>query len=351
MLKAPHPIGSEECPERLEDYVATLELVRDLLTRALPSACTAALILVDALSDGVMFRLATEEFANDRYLASIMPPKYSPREQRQTEYSFDQKLVLMVRLGVLEADQASTLAIAHYYRNGAYHRAQIGQRIAGVLCRASLQPLLALLRRLFAGRGFGGSYPWLARLGLPTTYLDTDQVIAAAERLLPLPDSSDLEVLRKSLMDDLESRRVAIKELRTNELFEPSEQKLDEILREEEWADACDEMEASKKLREQRYQIVAGAPPSREEYLKSERQFLADATAHKKSFVPTLTALGLTKTLEGTARLQTTDTIPGILDVYHTLDLELRPYERILMNAANRLDHAIQSEIDRRRGK
>lgn len=352
MLKAPHPLNAEEDPDRLRDYVENIELAHELLGRNKRASTISALIILDALVDGVTHRICTEAFHREDFTLQFQPPRFDGVERNQADRYFDGKLRVLLSESVVTEDEASLLRIAHSYRNQVHHRAVQKAAIARVLADALLRLSVSLLQRLFGNvEQYGGTYEWLARLDLPIDRFSTTTILDRVREMLCPPKETSWENLWSYLLDDLRGRVAALDALIIDELHAPDNERLGEILQEEEWADQFDEIEHSRELRELRYRIVEGNAPTRDECLAAETRLFEAATKSRDAFVPTLTVHGLESLRQRIAAPKKPKSEAHMLDRYQGFDRELARYELILQKAAWRLDHLISIETDIRRGK
>ncbi len=102
--------------------VQHLESCRDLILEGGEARYRASLILLDHVSEVILYRIIIEEYEQDDMLRKVIPEKYPPKLRNQIKHSFPSKLEVVTKTHKLPVIVSKTLTILHNYRNATYHR-------------------------------------------------------------------------------------------------------------------------------------------------------------------------------------------------------------------------------------
>jgi len=101
--------------------VQHLESCRELILEAGEARCRAALILLDHVSEVILYRIINQEYERDDMFRKVIPEKYPPKLRRQIRHSFRSKLEVVTKTHKLPVIVSNALIILHNYRNATYH--------------------------------------------------------------------------------------------------------------------------------------------------------------------------------------------------------------------------------------
>ena len=102
--------------------VQHFESCRDLILEGGEARCRAALILLDHVSEVILYRIINQEYERDDTFRKVVPEKYPPKLRGQIKRSFTSKLEVVTKTHTLTVIVSKTLTILHDYRNATYHR-------------------------------------------------------------------------------------------------------------------------------------------------------------------------------------------------------------------------------------
>lgn len=355
MIRAPQPLYDTETLERFCEYVETLEIAHASLRRGGNVRLRITLISLHSLAEVLLYGLAHDMFVSDDWTLWFMPPKYTSVQKDDARSDFRRRVALLEREKVLSKDDGVVLRVSHTRRNPAYHRWAYRPEIARLLSTLLIPVCLGLLRRLFGARGVGGGkesrYRWLRKYGVTSRYVEFKSVIASvAVRLMP-SGVIDWRQARSVLSAELTGRILELRQRIARDLFGPATQALDEILRQEEFADGFDSLSASDELRAVHYRISRHEPVDRQEYLQTEELYNTRTKTALADFTPTMRSHELDSLERRISKFAGLQPKSSVLLRYSDLDESLSLYEAIIDNAANRLDHEISRQVDLMRGK
>jgi len=335
------------------EWVESLEMIVDCLAIGTSARTRQALISLDNLAEVLMFEMCESLFEHDEFVARFMPPQFSSKQKAAIRWGFHEKLELLESEGRLTRDEALALRILHGYRTPAFHRHLHNPRSGWVVSFVALPAVIRLLSGVFRGVSLGGftePIDWLAKYGLQSGYVDFEQAAREIGKwLLPRIERGQTELVR-TLTLDIETRISDLERLALEELFSDDPVVLDEFLRHEEFWIRFDDAKASASHREVLYAITTKAREvTKEEFRRSEADYRARVTDAANAFQGSLSMEGLRNLGPKAATLG--PEVLAALESYVALDEQVAQYEKAVEMAAERLDRAVQAEVDRRRGK
>ncbi|PWT86869.1 MAG: hypothetical protein C5B58_00710 [Acidobacteria bacterium] len=344
---------SREELSRFGEWVESLEMTVDCLAIGTSARTRQALISLDNLAEVLMFEMCESLFKRDEFFARFMPPQFSSKQKAAIRWGFHEKLELLESEGRVTREEAIALRILHRYRTPAFHRHLHNPRSGWVVTFVALPAVVRLLSGVFLGMSMGGfSEPieWLAKYGLPSDYVNFEQAAReVGNGLLPRIERDQAELIQ-TLTHDIATRVSDLERLALEELFSEDPVVLDEFLRREEFWIGFDDAKASAPHREVLYAITTKAREvTKEEFQRSEADYRARVADAANAFRGSLSMEGL-RHLGSRAATLGPDVLAA-LESYVALDEQVAQYEKTLEMAAERLDQAVQAEIDRRRGK
>lgn len=348
-------MGDIRTPEKFREYVETLEIARKLVAGDASAPLRIALIVLDNTAEVLMYHMCNDLFASDEFGAKVMPPRFPKQAKAHVRRYFAEKVRLLSSEGGMDGSDAAVLDVAHSYRNRAVHQDTHNPRGSRVITCLLFGVVGRLLAKATGGTIVGGlrhgEIDWIARYGLPTSHLQFDAAAAVIGEALGKGLSVDVDETRDALRLDLEERIRAITALLANDLYEPSDARVADMLAQEEFLGSFDEGAVAAEYREAIYQIAQGREYSRDEFARREDEYHRACRTASEQFSPTLSAKELRELAHWAGMLDSGTTTSGLLGVYVQADQRLSLYERMLSSAACRLDNAIQARIDIERGK
>ena len=121
MVKAPQPTAEHQTLEKFREYVESLEIARSFIGEG-SAKSRLGLIILDNLAEVLMYRSCQNLFGGDELASGFIPPKYSRKEKTRSLWEFGAKVEVLRDAEVLTEESAAILALAHAYRNPAFHR-------------------------------------------------------------------------------------------------------------------------------------------------------------------------------------------------------------------------------------
>lgn len=269
--------------------VQHLESCRDLILEGGEARYRASLILLDHVTEVILYRIINQEYERDDMFRKVIPEKYPPKLRSRIRHSFPAKLEVVASTHKLPVIVSKTLTILHNYRNATYHRDKHNPVVLPVLARIALVATADLLSRTAAGlgnRGVGGdSVEWLQRYSLDDSPIWFETVARTIANELKRGIRPRLATVKKAFAADVQSRLEAIRNM-LGELF-PSggSEEIDPMLKRYEFRRQRPELEStlSQEVRTLNYKIAAGHGDevTREESEAAETEF---QTAYEKQF-------------------------------------------------------------------
>jgi hypothetical protein len=352
-----------------------LDAIRELLEKRSPVQARMALILLDGLTDAMLFRRLEE-----LYEASEMPwirhemPRYSTRKRSPARQRFSRRVEMARRvtavdrlLGdgeqLIDDADAAVLKIGHSYRNDAYHEDAHNESVVASIACVLFAAVARLVARMQpASRALGHisskQIEQLAAWGYQTDAMlelreAADQVTAAFIGKL----SVDPKELRDLLAEDLDYR---VDELRGDVSFLheaniPPEKFIESV---ELWA----HYGADEELLELKGQFDPLAMAKEAGVAEPSEEMIARSQAALKRYRERQAELEqkhrqrvsldlIDQATRVAARLRRLSSTSQILSTYHALDVRLSELEGYVEEAVVSLDREIQHQIDLARGK
>jgi hypothetical protein len=317
--------------------VQHLESCRDLLLEGGEARCRAALILLDHVSEIILYRIITQEYERDDMFRKVIPEEYAPKLRAQIRRSFHAKIEVVTKTHKLPVIVSKTLTILHDYRNATYHRDKHNPAVLPILARIALVATADLLARTAAGfsnRGIGGQadVEWLQRYGLNDSPIWFETVARTIANDLKRGVRPRLAAVKDAFVADVNTRLEAIRKM-LRELFPNNGTGvIDRMLKRYEFRRQRPELESqlSQKFRALNYRIAAGHGDevTREEYEAAETEFRMAYEKEFKNFKPSCAHKHLQSIREQLKLLGNEKNFRAALERYSALDKLLTSFEQ-----------------------
>jgi hypothetical protein len=339
--------------------VQHLESCRDLILDGGEARCRASLILLDHVSEVILYRIINHEYERDDMFRKVIPEKYPPRLRAQVKHSFRSKLEVVTKTHKLPVSVSKTLTILHDYRNATYHHDKHNPLVLPILARIALVATADLLARTAAGfgnRGFGGhDVEWLQRYGLTDPPIWFETVARAIANELKRDVRPRLGTVKEAFVTDLQTRLEAVSEM-LGELYpnRPSEE-VDRMLKRFEFRRLRADLEStlSQKFRALNYEIAAGRGDdvALEDYEAAETEFRTAYEKQFEKFNPTCRHRDLECIRDQLKPLSDEANFRAAFIRYSTLDKQLTSFEQSTYRCYVEIEWAAEMQADIERGK
>ncbi len=340
--------------------VQHLESCRDLILEGGEARYRASLILLDHVSEVILYRIIIEEYEQDDMLRKVIPEKYPPKLRNQIKHSFPSKLEVVTKTHKLPVIVSKTLTILHNYRNATYHRDKHNPVVLPILARIALVATADLFARTAAGfgnRGIGGQddVEWLGRYGLSDSLIWFETVARAIANELKRNVRPRLATVKKAFVADVQTRLEAVRKM-LGELFPSGDSKeIDRMLKRYEFQRQRPELKStlSKKIRTLNYEIAAGheGEVTREEYVAAETEFATAYEMQFEKFNPTCRYRDLECIRDQLEPLGNDVNFRTALVRYSNLDKHLTSVEQSTYRCYIEMEWAAEMQADIARGK
>jgi hypothetical protein len=340
--------------------VQHLESCRELILAGGEAKCRAALILLDHVSEVILYRIILEEFSRDDFERTVIPERYPPKKRAEIKRSFRAKLEVVAKTRKLPTMVPPTLNILHSYRNATYHRDKHNSAVLSTLARIAFIATADLFARTAAGfhnMGVGGKDPveWLERYGLGDSPIWFETVGKTIASQLKRDVRPRLAAVKKAFVADVQTRLEAIHKM-LGELF-PSgaSEEIDRMLKHFEFRRRRPELEStlSQEFRTLNYRIAAGHGHeiTREEYDAAETEFRTAYEREFEKFKQSCTYRDLEYTQDQLGPLGKEKHFRAALVRYSTLDNHLTSFEQSTYRCYIEMELAAEIQADIARGK
>lgn len=339
--------------------VQHLESCRDLVIEGGEARCRAALILLDHVSEVILYRIINQEYERDDMFRKVIPEKYPPKLRSEIRHSFRSKLEVVNKTHKLPVIVSRALIILHEYRNATYHHDKHNPVVLPVLARIAFVATADLFARTAAGfgnRGFGGrDVEWLQRYGLSDSPIWFETVARAIANELKRDVRPRLAIVKKAFVADVQTRLEAIRKM-LGEVF-PSwgSEEIDRMLKHYEFRRKHPELEStlSKDVRALNYKIAAGHGDevTRNDYEAAETQFLTSYEKRFEKFKPSCQNTDLDRVQGQLEPLSSEKNFRAALARYSTLDKLLTSFEQSTYRCYVEMEWAADMQADIARGK
>src|ERR1044072_395621 len=340
--------------------VQHLEVCRNLILQGGEAHCRSALILLDHISEIILYRIMQEEIERDEFTRKVLPQRYTPQKRNQIERVFNAKLDAVANVHHLPAVIATTLKILHSYRNAAQHQDKHNPAVLPILARTSFVATADLFARTAAGfknRGIGGlSRPieWLQPYGLDTAHVWFESVATEIGRQLKKGGRFRLAVVKQSLATDISTRAKAVRNV-LDEVFEGDVAAADRMLKSYEFQRVRWDLESklSQKVRALDHKIAAGRGDevTREEYLAADQEFQTAYDKEFNQFVPRDSYQSLDRIQSEVSGFANQKNFHSALSLYRSLDQGLTSLEASTTRGYHDIESYAELMSDIERGK
>jgi hypothetical protein len=340
--------------------VQQLEVCRGLILKGGEAHSRSALILLDHISEVILYRIMREEIERDEFTRKVLPQRYPPKKRSQIERVFHAKLDAVASVHHLPAVITTTLKILHGYRNAAQHQDKHNPAVLPVLARISLVATADLFARTAAGfknRGIGGlSRPieWLQPYGLDTGHVWYESVAKEIGRQLKRGVRPKLPLVNQSLATDISTRAEAVRNV-LDEVFDGDVAAADRMLKWYEFLRARWDLESklSEKVRALDHKIAAGRGDevTREEYLAADQEFQTAYDKEFNEFVPRDSYKTLDRIQSQVSSLASQKNFHSALSLYRSLDQGLTSLEASTTRGYHDIESYAELMSDIERGK
>lgn len=342
-----------------------IKTAKDLIKSGRPEKARMALVLLHSLTDGLMYIVAVQAFNYDSFISNLAPPKYPQSYRKKVLQFFNEKVEFCEKEAkLLTAGDGKIFRIAHFYRNAAYHRDIFNAKIIESIARVFF---LSVLRFFVRGVGKRGGFIDTMMEGLRKEEVKIAKEFCSIGNYINYPEASVEAVrqLRKGLnirparlqsilAEDLRIRLDRIYRMEKESLYCKTRQQFEYFLKL-----AAFEMEGIpddlfEEIRQMRYKIVkqdSEIKPSREDYLQAEKLYMQRWKNAFDSFTPKITAAVIEELERSVLCLRKAKTTKDILLQYSEADKSLVDVEVLSLYSERKIEQAVQTEMDIRRGK
>lgn len=340
--------------------VQHLESCRDLILEGGEARYRASLILLDHVSEVILYRIINQEHKRDDMFRKVIPEKYPPKLRSRIRHSFPAKLEVVTRTHKLPVIVSKTLTILHNYRNATYHCDKHNPVVLPVLARIALVATADLLSRTAAGFGNigvggGDSVEWLQRYGLGDSPIWFETVARTIANELKRDVRPRLATIKEAFAADVQTRIEAIRNT-LGELFPSGRpEEIDRMLKRYEFRRQRPELEStlSQKFRALNYKIAAGHGDevTREEYEAAETEFQTAYELQFEKFNPTCRYRDFECIRDQLEPLSNEENFRAALVRYSNLDKQLTSFEQSTYRCYVEMEWAAEMQADIARGK
>lgn len=337
--------------------VQHLESCRDLILDGGEARCRAALILLDHVSEVILYRIINQEYERDDMFRKVIPEKFPPKRRKQIRRSFHSKLEAVN----LPVGMSATLTVLHSYRNATYHSDKHNPAVLPVLARISLVATADLFARTaagFTGRGLGGrtdSVEWLQRYDLGNAVIWFETLAKEIARHLKRGVRPRFATVKDAFVADVQTRLQAIRKMLSELFSSEGAEEIDRMLKRYEFRRQHPELDStlSQKVRTLTYKIAAGHADqvTREEYEAAEIEFRTAYEMQFEKFTPTCSYGDLECIRDQLKPLRNEENFRAALVRYSSLDKQLTSFEQSTYRFYIEMEWAAEMQADIERGK
>lgn len=340
--------------------VQHLESCRDLILEGGEARYRAALILLDHVSEVILYRIINQEYARDDTIRKVIPEQYPPKLRGQIRRSFHSKLGVVTKTHKLPVIVSKTLTILHDYRNATYHRDKHNPIVLPILARIALVATADLLARTAAGfgnMGIGGQdeVKWLQRYGVTDSLIWFETVARTIANELKRDVRPRLATVKGAFVADVQTRLEAIRKMLAELFPSRSSKEIDRMLKRYEFRRQRPELDStlSQKFRNLNYKIVAGHGDevTREEYEAAETEFRTSYEQEYEKFKPSCRHRDLECIRNQMGQLSNEKNFRAVLVRYSTFDKQLTSIEQSTYRCYIEMEWAAEMQADIARGK
>jgi hypothetical protein len=138
--------------KEIKKDIEQLEEASQQLSKRTPTGARLALLLLDNLAELLMYKKVRLEFARCNQYQAVIPPKYSPKKQKDVmDYFGDKVNFLVSETKDISQDEGDCLKIAHQLRNEAYHTGILRRSIIIQVTKIYFEVICRLLPCLWLG--------------------------------------------------------------------------------------------------------------------------------------------------------------------------------------------------------
>jgi hypothetical protein len=349
--------------EELDQFRITvqhLESCRDLILEGGEARCRAALILLDHVSEVILYRIINQEYERDDMFRKVIPEKYPPKLRSQIKHSYHSKLEVVTNTHKLPIIVSKTLTVLHDYRNATYHRDKHNLVVLPIFARIALVATADLFARTAAGfgnRGIGGNddVEWLQRYGLTDSLIWFETVARAIAKDLKRGVRPRLATVKEAFVTDVQTRLEAIRKILAELFSSVGSEEIDRMLKRYEFRRQRPELESrlSQKFRSLNYEIAAGHGDevTLEEYEAAETEFRTAYERQFEKFNATCRHRDLECIGDQLESLRNEENFRSALIRYSTLDKQLTSFEQSTYRCYVEMEWAAEMQADIARGK
>ena len=340
--------------------VQQLEVCRSLILKDGEAHCRSALILLDHISEVILYRIMQEELERDEFTRKVLPQRYATKKKRSEIQRFPAKLAAVASVHHLPPLITTTLKILHNYRNAAQHKDKHNPAVLPILARISFVATADFFARTAAGfknRGIGGlSRPieWLKPYGLDTGYVWFESVAKEIDRQLTKGIRPRFAIIKQTLAADVSTRAKAVRNT-LDEVFEGDVAAADRMLKWYEFRrDRWDlESKLSQRVRTLDHKIAAGRgnEVTREEYLAADEEFQTAYDKEFNEFMPRDSYQTLDRIQSQVSDFADQKNFRSALNLYESLDQELTSLEASTTRGYHDMESYAELMSDIERGK
>jgi hypothetical protein len=340
--------------------VQQLEVCRNLILQGGEAHCRSALILLDHISEVILYRIMQKEIERDEFTRKVVPQRYPPKKRSEVERVFHAKLDAVASVHHLPALITTTLKIMHSYRNAAQHQDKHNPAVLLILARISFVATGDFFARTAAGfknRGIGGlsrSTEWLQPYGLDTGHVWFESVAKEIGRELKKGIRPKFAVVERNLATDISTRAKAVRNV-LDEVFEGDVAAADRMLKLYEFQRVRWDLESklSQKLRALDHKIAAGHgnEVTREEYLAADEEFQTAYDKELNEFVQSDSYQTLDRIQSEVSGFADQKNFRSALSLYKSLDQELTSLEASTTQGYHDMESYAELMSDIERGK
>lgn len=348
--------------EQFQLIVEQLDLCSNLYQKKSNPSYRISLILLDNVSEIILYRYFQDKFSHDSFTKWIVPPSISDKDKIKVLSYFDDKVKVAYRNRLLSKCDALIIKIAHHYRNESFHKDSHNPSAINVLSRLMFSAVLNLFIKTNGGiisnisEGVDkNNISFFTKYGISTSFISYSEAAKTISKSLALKKKPPLSSIKRTLAEDVEERTKRCLKILTNIFPLLRNESVDTALKlfEFKTVHPDKEDEHSIEIRQIRYKVGKGNSTgiTKQMWVNAERQFKERFEKELKLFKPNLTLRVIKNLLKAPSHIYRATNFEFTLGLYHDTDLRLSLAERVIDIIYTEWDSAIQMEVDIRRGK
>lgn len=338
-----------------------LELCRELILDGTEAKWRVALILLDNISEIILYRVVKDELAKEDFIRSVVRERFPPKQRRAIDRFFWAKLEVVADIRHLPEPVCKALTILHSYRNAAFHRDTHNPAVLPILARVAFVAVADLFARTHAGMhssaigGYSKPIEWLQHYGLVGTFVQFDTAAKSIAKQLKAGVRPKLSSVTRGFGADIMTRLTGVREV-LNELFPSGNVKdIDRMLKRYEFRRVRAELESklSERFRALNYKIAAGRGEevSLDEYVAAETEFHSLYDRQFAKFLQGCKYEDLNKIKNELPLVLSERNFRAALARYAALDAQLESFEQSITTAYHEMEWQAEMERGIARGK